>query len=122
MLEANHAEIPSCAECKQWMYDKDWRPTKHLGQRVSRGKSQTPCWKCPKGPLPFENEPTRATLLTIEYFYQCQADDSGFLLPRDRRVIENNALILKIRERIQREAMRALPMIALAAGTKGQQK
>lgn len=119
MLEANHADIPSCAECKEWMFDKDWRPTKHLGQRVPRGKTPTPCWKCPKGPVPFENEPTRTTLLTIEYFYACQADDSGFLLARDRRVVENNALILKIRERMQREAMRALPLLALVTETKG---
>lgn len=108
----NHADIPACAECVRWLFDKNWKIVRSLGQPVPRGKSPTPCWKCPKGPKPFENESTPRTAAAIEYHSLCAAD-AGLTLPRDRRVIENNALIDRIRDRLLREQTQALGSLAL---------
>lgn len=115
----DHAEVPSCADCRKWQYTKDWKRETRHGQWMER-RGPSPCYRCPKGPEPFKNEPTRTTLLTLEYYYQCLADTGG-LLPRDRRVVENNALIARIKEQAARARLDAMPLVMLASigGTKG---
>jgi hypothetical protein len=120
VLDANHAEIPACRDCIQWLYnpDRGWRPTLSHGQKIPRGGSRPPCWKCPKGPEPFTNEPTRTTLLVMDYYYQCLQDPAG-LLPRDRRVLDNNALIARLKEQTARDRVDSFPLLLLGGLGKG---
>lgn len=46
----SHGKVPTCADCKKWMYDIDtWKPVTRGGKNVRRAPGDPlPCWKCPK--------------------------------------------------------------------------
>lgn len=110
----DHADVPSCQECLEWLYDKDWKIVRIAGQKQKRNGGAVPCWKCPKGPRPFENEPTLRTLLALDYYHLCQVDGTG-LLPRDRRVLFNNVLINRVREQAVSGKLGLFPLLMLTA-------
>ncbi len=94
--------MPTCADCQAWLYDPDrgWQKTERRGMPDGIPRppgTPTPCQKCPKAgskePYPHpEKELSAKNLQAWWYYLQCQADDTR-LLPRDRVVVRNNALI-----------------------------
>lgn len=118
-----HAEIPSCADCKTWDYDRTWKRTKTkrggtLEDRKRTPGAPTPCWTCPKAddgkPAPHK-ELTAKNWRAWEYYWQCEVDATG-LLPRDRLTIRNNALIRGLLDQIARERQNLAPVLLALAG------
>ena len=114
-----HPEIPSCADCQAFMYDKSWERSKSLGQPVKRpAGAPTPCYRCPKSE---DGTPNPAAELSAKnwraynYFRLC-CSDATLLLPRDRLVLKNNSMIQLIEERLgQAKSSSDLARVVLAA-------
>jgi len=106
-------ELPTCADCRQWWYDpKDWKRMRRAGQELPRPLGcPTPCWKCPKSTDGKPNPGAELSLRNwraLEYARQCAVDTLG-LLPQDRIVVRNNAIIRNVEERLSRhQAMTAM--------------
>ncbi len=101
-----HPEIPTCADCQTWRYDvKTWKRSVRAGKEIRRQPGETlPCHQCPKSMK--HNQPNPGAEMTLDsrrayqYVLQCLADTTG-MLPRDRVVIRNIALVQLVKERIE---------------------
>jgi hypothetical protein len=123
-LHVLHPELPSCADCGQWMYDpKTWKPSTRGGKPIPRAKgTPTPCWTCPRskaGPEPGkpypEGEMTGQSWAAYWYWRRCLADTTG-LLPRDPVTIRNAALLQMIQDSVDRERSNPLNLLAVLMG------
>ncbi len=44
-----HPEVPTCEDCRKWLYKDDWSISMRAGQQVPRPRgSPLPCVNCPK--------------------------------------------------------------------------
>lgn len=45
-----HPELPTCEDCKRWLYDPGtWKQSTRGGEPLARPPGASPpCWKCPK--------------------------------------------------------------------------
>ncbi len=105
MLWLAHPELPSCADCKRFMYTDRWTLVKRCGQPVTRQPSTpTPCYKCPKIPAGKEPRPEHATEMTakewqaLELYLQVKA---GAPMPDDAIARRNCMLCRLAEDRVQ---------------------
>ncbi len=102
----SHPELPTCQDCKDWIYDENWKRLRDrkTGKEYRRPLgTPTPCHKCPKGPVPFEKELTLQNAQAFRYYLECKVDNLG-LLPQDRITVRNNSLIRFVEENATRQA------------------
>jgi hypothetical protein len=128
----SHPEIAdrTCEECIFWSWNdsgKGMGTKKNLraGKPYPRGNAPPPCYKCPKSR---DGKPNPAAELlpqnwrAYRHFQQVKVDTTG-VLPRDRIVIRNCAVIQQVLdqlERVHRIAMQAmLGMHGNSGGGKG---
>ena len=104
VLRETSPDLPSCASCQKWLYDKDFRPVTRFGRLQARPKGTLPpCWKCPKSgpkngkPAP-ENELSAKNLDALAFYWQIQ---SGRKMPEDAIVERNCASIEMVRQTLQ---------------------
>lgn len=119
-----HGNLPACADCQAWLYDERWKRVTRGGQDQARPTGmKAPCWKCPKSadrqtPNPGA-ELSRKNWQAYDYYRQCLADTTG-LLPRDRIVIKNNAIIALVEDHArQHDAQAPLEVLLSMLGRKG---
>ncbi len=127
-LRLSHSNLPSCGDCKQTLYDKDWKPVQRRGEIVPRpAGTPTPCVTCPKcRHLPLtERKPENAAALSPKneaaywYYLQCREDPRGELTPRDAITLRNNALIRQTLDDFDRAQANIAPLfMALFGGKK----
>ncbi len=117
-LLMTHPNLPTCEDCKKWLFDREWNPVPKRGDPndyeerpiALNGKPDTPCYSCPKIPMDKKQvaSPEHAIELSdrnkraLWYAYQCEADDTH-LLPRDLTVVRNNALVKLAKENLERD-------------------
>lgn len=109
MLE--HPEIPSCADCQQWVYGDNWQQTKRAGKLIERPKGvATPCWKCPKSDDGQPNPGAELRGKSAMAYHAYEAARAGVALPDDLILVRNCALIRRVEEmvRIQRQNINGL--------------
>jgi hypothetical protein len=94
-----HPELPSCQSCIQFLHSKDWKIETNAGAPVPRpAHAPPPCFRCPKIPKGKAPKPSNAAEISdknyqaYRYYQQCVVDATA-LLPRDRIVVNNNAII-----------------------------
>lgn len=100
--------IPTCGMCQEWVYDpKTWKPVGHGGKAVKRqANNPPPCYACPKSgkedgkPRP-DRDPTERSQQAVEYYGLCQMDPTN-IIPRDKLVIRNNAIIARVQQSLER--------------------
>lgn len=100
-MHVRHGEIPTCEDCRKYVYDKDWRPYKGRGgqDRMLRSpRDPLPCIRCPKAAKGKPNP--GADLIgrnwkTWLYFLKARA---GLPVPDDPLLHENIGLISMIVE------------------------
>ena len=116
----SHPNLPTCDDCKKWVHDKDWKRSERRGLPILRGPNDpTPCQVCPKIPRGAAPIPDNAVSLLAKnteaywYYHQCQADQTA-ILPRDRIVVRNNALIKLVLESQDRGARDSVNSLLLA--------
>lgn len=98
--------LPPCDDCKQWMYDDDWKRCTRLGVDLPRSAgTPTPCWKCPKGPVPYEKELSLKNWTAYDLYLQCKA---GKPIPDDPIVHQNHALIRWVEDNVERSGLAAM--------------
>lgn len=94
--------VPSCEECQSWLYDDSWKKVERpKGKPMRRpAGAPTPCHSCHKS---VDGRPNPGAELSdknrraYQYYRECLVDDTG-ILPRDRLVVRNNALIKTVEE------------------------
>jgi hypothetical protein len=99
-----HGEIPSCTDCRLWLYGPDWRRTMRAGQPVARPPAApSPCHKCPKSrdgrPNPAADLRGRNWLTYLLY----QAVKAGLPMPDDLIAARNCAMIQMATDRLERQ-------------------
>lgn|GEM_PF-3951141 len=130
LTDPHKAVIPSCEDCQKWVYDPEtWQPAERpKGKKVPRQPDAvTPCYRCPKSR---DCKPNPGAELSpknwdaYHWFLQCEADTTG-ILPRDRIVIQNNAIIKWVQngaERSQFASVADLIGLTVAASAGGRQR
>lgn len=111
-----HPEVPSCAECQQWLYNpKNWTKIKRGTVECKREPGEpTPCFVCPKIPsgMPATPETGMKFELSLQnwlawrHYCECQAtgdfpkDGDGELDP----VVKRNAGVIRmVEEQVRRQ-------------------
>jgi hypothetical protein len=121
----HHPEVPTCKDCQEWMYDKEWKKTLRLqigpdGELARlplrrRKGDPTPCPTCPKShdgqPHP-EKELSRKNAAAWRHYMECKATGQ---FPDDAIVRHNAALIRWIEESADRSNQRMIPSLLIAA-------
>ena len=117
-----HPEIPTCADCKQWIYSEEWRREERAGVPVKRPRgSGTPCWRCPKSedrktPNP-DAELTARNSLAFKVYLQIKA---GLVPERvDTILRENCGLIRWVDDGVQRGQQNIGPLLLSLIQAKG---
>jgi hypothetical protein len=102
-----HPQLPSCEDCKRWMYDlKTGRRDERDGRPIPRPANVgTPCRNCPKIPQGAPPKPESATELTPEnlvcvmHYGECKAVGRW---PDDGRVARNADLLSGVEKAVER--------------------
>ena len=115
----NHPEIPSCADCRTWLYGADWKRATRAGKELRRPpRVPTPCWKCPKSttgrPSP-ENELDSGGYRQLEFYYRIKA---GMPMPDDALVQWYCGLIRWVEDQVNRSQASMSPFLAALLGNK----
>jgi hypothetical protein len=117
-----HPELPTCADCVQWLHDaRTWERARHRGQWVPRGGGPTPCPVCPKakdqaGPLRRpapEADLSAKNERALALYYRIKA---GAPMPDDPLVQQNCGLIQMVLDQHERATQAAGPQLAQLLG------
>ena len=101
-----HPELPSCADCQEYLYDPahGWLPvlkargTKDEFHARREAGCATPCPACPKIPHGAEPKPDNAIELTdknwraYQHWKECKAVDD---FPKGDRIVRRNAALIE---------------------------
>jgi hypothetical protein len=109
-----HPEIPSCEDCRSWLYRDDWTKSTRAGSPVPRPPgTPLPCHQCPKShdarPHP-EIDLTPRHRLALNLYYQVRA---GLPMPDDGAVRRNCGLIHQAAEAVGRHRSDMRPFLSL---------
>lgn len=104
LLFLEHPELPSCADCQQWIYNPaTWERERRGGIDQPRMPgTPLPCWKCPKIPKGVEPKPENAIELSAknwecyDHYLRCKAVGR---FPDDQLVERNAGLIRAAEDR-----------------------
>lgn len=121
-LILTHPELPTCADCKFWLYDpKTWQTIKRKGERVKREQDEsTPCHQCPKIQTGEPATPEQGETAQLSgknwscylHYLKCKAT---LRFPEDETVEHNAGLIRMIEDQVDRDA--GIEPMAMMLGT-----
>lgn len=103
-MHLGHPEIPSCADCRRWLYDADWtRAERPKGTPTPRpAHCPSPCWKCPKSRDGRPNPGADMRGRVWQTYTLWLAVRAGMPMPDDLLTVRNCALIQLAVDRIDR--------------------
>ena len=116
-------EIPSCADCRKWLYGPNWKPFTRGGKPVERlpdakGRLLTPCWNCPKSidkATPNPDAELWEKNLRAYWYYLSVKSGAGVSIDR---IVERNCRWLRlVEDQIERAA--AQPIVIVPGFTNG---
>ena len=95
-----HPELPTCENCKEYVYDATWKPTLIAGQVHAKRPpgTSTPCPICPKIPHGATPKPENAIELSdknwaaYRHYRECKAVGS---FPVEDAIVRRNADLIR---------------------------
>lgn len=92
------------------MHDNTGQRCTRAGKEIARPRgTPTPCYNCPKGPVPFEGELSPKNYQAYELYLQCKA---GRPSPEDLIVYRNHGLFRMIEDSVDRNGNVAVRTVA----------
>lgn len=114
-----HPDVPTCADCKLWLY-KDGELLKHLNKPIPRPlNSPLPCHKCPKSPDSKPNPGADMRGRGARAYELYLLIKSGMPMPEDAIVRRNCLLIEMVLQRLRLRGQESLDtMLSLLVSTR----
>jgi hypothetical protein len=98
----DHGRIPTCADCKKYVYDEHWEVSQRAGKPNLRPRGASlPCIRCPKADQRQPNpgaDMTGRNWLTLQCFWRARA---GAPMPSDSLLWQNLGLVQGVYESIR---------------------
>lgn len=108
-----HPELPTCADCRAWLHDKDWRVSRRAGRPVPRPPgTPLPCPRCPKSEDGRPNPGAELSAKNARAYHLALAARAGAAVAADPIVERNLALVQSAADQYERGRERLLTLLA----------
>lgn len=113
-LLLTHPELPSCENCKLWLYGKDWKIVERAGKPCKRPSGdRLPCHQCPKSSDGQPNPGAELSSKNSAAFQLYLEIKAGRPMPDDKIVQRNCALIRWAEDQVARGQMAAMNCVPI---------